>query len=121
MKRFIFAIAATAVTACGLISDSADAGAVGGPRSYQGFLGAGQTRTFNVDLFGGFTTINVYSTSGADMDVRVVGALTGLEYAHDNSPSANASANFSHLPTAKMVVLVTNSSPFAGGFVVQTN
>ena len=77
--------------------------------------------SYTIDLYGGFTSINVYSSSGADMDVRVVGALTGLEYAQDRSSSPNASANFSHLPTAKMVVLVTNSSPFGGGFTLQTN
>lgn len=101
--------------------DESSRGVVGGPRGLKGLLGPGQTASFTFDLYGGFTTVNIFSLQGADMDVRVVGALTGLEYARDDSPAPNASANFQHLPAARVVVLVTNACPFPGQFVLQTN
>jgi hypothetical protein len=96
-------------------------GAVGGPKSIFGAVGPLGTTSYQLDLIGGFTTINVTSLSGADLNVRVVGSLTGLEYGSDYSPFQNASVNFSHLPVAKVTVVVSNASQLNGQFTLTTN
>ncbi len=96
-------------------------GAVGGPKSMFGVVGPFSTTSYQLDLIGGFTTINVTSLSGADLNLRVVGSLSGAEYGSDYAPFQNAAVNFSHLPIAKVTVVVSNASPLNGQFTLTTN
>lgn len=95
---------------------------VEGNKSDQRFLNGNDGWTYwNVALNGTYTWMYVNSYNGANMDIRVVGALTGTVYAEDNSWNPNASVQFSHLPVASVNVFIRNNSPFGGTYRVTTN
>lgn len=93
-----------------------------GNKSDQRFLDGNGTWTYsNVPLNGTYTRFFVNSFNGADMDIRVVGALTGILYGEDNSWNPNASVEFSHLPVASVNVFIRNNSDFGGTYRVTAN
>jgi len=115
------AVEALAKTTSSLV-DEQRRGVVGGPRGFPDTVGPNGQRFYTFDLYGGFTTVDVTNTFvAADLDLRVVGTLTGLEYARDTAPSSNARVGFSHLPIAKVTVIVTNCSGVAAPFFLTTN
>lgn len=93
-----------------------------GNKSDQRFLnGYGSWTYSNVALNGTYTRFFVQSFNGANMDIRVVGALTGVVYGEDNSWNPNASVEFSHFPVASVNVFIRNNSGFGGTYRITTN
>lgn len=90
-------------------------GPVGGPRNYPSKpYNPGETKQAVVDLIGGYTTVTARRFDAGLIRVRVVGELTGLEYANQ-SGWGTVTVGFSHLPIAKVKIIVTNES--GAGFI----
>lgn len=85
------------------------AGPPGGPRSGTFLIPAGASVTVPVDLVGEGSLVNVTRVSGGfnNLSVLVMGSLTGHLYAQDG-PNLAPSAYFTHLPIAKMNIIVRN-------------
>ncbi len=96
------------VLALVLTTSAAQAGPPGGMQTFSRFYPANDVGVGSVDLIGGQSTVTVKRLSGVGpVSVRIVGELTGLEYGR-NSGFGVVTVNFSHLPVAKMRVIVTN-------------
>jgi hypothetical protein len=91
-------------------------GPVGGQRNFSRFFPAGDTGSANIDLVGGYTTVTARKIGGGRINVRVVGLLSGLEYANQSGWGV-VSVGFSHFPVAKVRVIVTNEG---SGAVIKT-
>ncbi|MFO0871821.1 MAG: hypothetical protein U0935_23095 [Pirellulales bacterium] len=96
------------VLALVLATSAAQAGPPGGTQTFSRFYPANDVGVGSVDLIGGQSTVTVKRLSGVGpVSVRIVGELTGLEYGR-NSGFGVVTVNFSHLPVAKMRIIVTN-------------
>jgi hypothetical protein len=102
-----------------------DRGNANGPGTHHGFIypgGSGNPIVFrNVSLTGTYTEIRVRSLDGVDLDLKVVGAITGHVYAHDRAPYPNASVRFNHLPIAVVNVFLENHGNRRGEFIIYHN
>jgi len=87
---------------------------VGGPRGKNVFIAANTSVSDIFDLYGGFTTMRaftIFPAPSTGLNIRVDGALTGLNY-ENASGFGDVTADFQHLPIAKVRVTVTNTGPF---------
>lgn len=91
---------------------------VGGARNYPAkFYTANEQKSAVIDLMGGYTTVTARRNDGGAIRVRVIGELTGLEYANQ-SGWGTVSVGFSHFPIAKVKVIVINEG---GNGSIQTS
>lgn len=99
-------------------------GAVGGPKQYDSSVSSGQKKVFTIDVIGGATSIQVHAMGDPQdaLHVRVVGALSGLEYgAGTTDENGFVSLDFTHLFVAKVNVVVTNQGFAEVPFMLRTN
>lgn len=85
--------------------------APGQPRYFSGMLGPRETRSFRIVCSAGLTRAFLQSPASFDLDLKIVGALTGRTMAEDYAYSPNASGEFhSPLPGIFDFIVINASS-----------
>lgn len=97
-----------------MVREGSRSPAPGQPRYFRGTLAPKESRNFRITVTAGLTRAFVRSNAGRDLDLTVIGALTGRQMVEDRGISPDASGEFhSPLPGIFDFTVINYSNDFA--------